>query len=91
MQAMRTRTAVGQARRALVAIAGDPLADGFDANAEGRRDGLRRLSLDHHAPRQFGSTVLGQVGILVDVHPVLRGIAKASTTSASSVGTGWTT
>ena len=46
--------------------------------AESGRDGLRYLSFDHHPPRQFGSTVRREPGILMNVHPVLRGGAEAS-------------
>src|SRR3954466_11480138 len=55
-----------------------PLAHRFDGYAESGRDGLHRLSLDHHPPHQFGSTVRRQPGILMNVHPVLRGDAEAS-------------
>src|SRR3954447_15998113 len=55
-----------------------PLAHRFDGDAESGRDGRRRLSLDHHPPHQFGSTVRREPGILMNVHPVLRGDADAS-------------
>src|SRR3954451_15459599 len=55
-----------------------PLAHGLDGYAESGRDGRRRLSLDHHPPHQFGSTVRREPGILMNVHPVLQGDAEAS-------------
>src|SRR5215211_1229632 len=70
--------AIVQAFDAFGLEARHPLAHGFDRDAESGRDGRRRLSLDHHPPHQFGSTVRRQPGILMNVHPVLRGDAEAS-------------
>src|SRR3954462_24534 len=70
--------AILQAFDALGLEARHPLAHGFDGDAECGRDGRRRLSLDHHPPHQFGSTMRREPGILMNVHPVLRGDADAS-------------
>src|SRR3954447_7487073 len=69
--------AITKAFDALSLEARHPLARRFDGYAESARDGLHRLSLDHHPPHQFGSTVR-QPGILMNVHPVLQGDAEAS-------------
>ena len=50
----------------------------FDSYTESGRDGRPRLSLDHHPPHQVGSTMRRQPGILMNVHPVLRGDPEAS-------------
>ena len=70
--------AIMQAFDAFGLEARHPLAHRFDGYAERGRDGRRRLSLDHHPPHQFGSTVRREPGILMNVHPVLRGDAEAS-------------
>src|SRR3954465_8506 len=70
--------AIVQAFDAFGLEAPPPLAPRFDGYAESGRDGLHRLSLDHYPPHQFGSTVRRQPGILMNVHPVLRGDAEAS-------------
>ena len=90
VQPMRPRTAIVQPGQTLVAIAIDPLTDGPRADACGFADGLRRLPAPCllHNPL---STMRRQTGILMNVHPVLPEKHEASTTSASSVRTGWTT
>src|SRR5215211_7610177 len=70
--------AILQAVHAFGLEARHPLVHGFDGYAERGRDGRRRLSFDHHPPHQFGSTMRRQPGILMNVHPVLRGDAEAS-------------
>src|SRR5215212_3710611 len=70
--------AILQAFHAFGLEARHPLVHRFDSYAESGRDGRRRLSLDHHPPHQFGSTMRRQPGILMNVHPVLRGNAEAS-------------
>src|ERR687884_357692 len=75
---MRPGRAIVQAFDAFGLEARHPLAHCLDRHAESGRDGLRRLSLDHHPPHQFGSTVRREPGILMNVHPGLRGDAEAS-------------
>ena len=70
--------AIMQAVHAFGLKARHPLVHRFDGYAESGRDGLRRLSLDHHPPHQVGSTMRRQPGILMNVHPVLRRDAEAS-------------
>src|SRR4051794_22702388 len=78
VQVMGPGGAILQAFDAFGLEARHPLARRFDGYAESGRDGRRRLSLDHHPPHQFGSTVRREPGILMNVHPVLRGDAEAS-------------
>src|SRR4051812_12458662 len=78
VQVMGPGGAIVQAFDAFGLEARHPLAHRFDRDAESGRDGRRRLSLDHHPPYQFGSTVRREPGILMNVHPVLRGDAEAS-------------
>src|SRR4029077_13726609 len=70
MQPMRPRTTITQSSQALAAISGNPFANGPSADACGFADGLRRLTA-HNLPYNSLSTVRGQTGILVHVHPVL--------------------
>src|SRR3954453_6309445 len=78
VQVMGPGRALLQAFGAFGLEARHPLAHGFDGDAESGRDGRRRLSFDHHRPHKFGSTVRREPGILMNVHPVLRGDAEAS-------------
>ena len=59
----------------------DPFADGLDADAEIGGDFGFGLPLDEHAAHQFGSTMRGETGILMDVHSGLRGILKLRNSS----------
>ena len=70
MQPMGPRTAIAQSSQALAAISGNPFANGPRADACGFADGLRRLPA-RNLPYNSLSTVRGQTGILVHVHPVL--------------------
>ena len=70
MQPMGPRTAIAQSGQALAAISGNPFANGPRADACGFADGLRRLPA-FNLPYNSLSTVRGQTGILVHVHPVL--------------------
>jgi hypothetical protein len=89
-QPMRSRAAVAQSGQTLATKPLNPLANRPRADACGLADRLRRLpALDK--PHNPLSTMPRQTGILVHVHPVLREKLEASTTSASSVRTGWTT
>src|SRR5436305_13734813 len=54
-----------------------PFAGGARADACGSCGGLRRLPALDPSSNQL-STIWCQTGILVDVHPVLRGIAEVS-------------
>jgi hypothetical protein len=91
MEASRAGRAVGETCKAVQAEARGPLVGGLDADSESRRHGARRLAFDGHPPRQFGSTMRRQAGILVDVHSVPPIKREASATSASSVRAGSTT
>src|SRR5215212_4509370 len=77
VQMTRARAAISETGQPLAAIAHHPFADGPRADACGLCGGLRRLPAQHlhHNPL---STERRQTGILMDVHPVLRGIAEAS-------------
>ena len=77
-EVMRPGGAILQAFGAFGLEARHPLAHRFDGDAECGRDGRRRLSLNHHPPHKFGSTVRREPGILMNVHPVLREDAEAS-------------
>src|SRR4249919_3380045 len=70
MQPMGPRTAIAQSSQALAAISGNPFANGPRADACGFADGFRRLPT-RNLPYNSLSTVRGQTGILVHVHPVL--------------------
>src|SRR3954467_917564 len=70
MQRMRPRTTITQSSQALAAISGNPFANGPRTHERGFADGLRRLPA-HNLPYNSLSTVRGQTGILVHVHPVL--------------------
>ena len=70
MQPMGPRTAIAQSSQALAAISGNPFANGPRADACGFADGFRRLPA-RNLPYNSLSTVRGQTGILVHVHPVL--------------------
>src|SRR3954469_3791876 len=78
VQVMGPGGAILQAFGAFGLEARHPLAHRFDGDAESGRDGRRRLSLTPPPPHQFGSTVRREPGILMNVHPVLRGDAEAS-------------
>src|SRR5205814_3646566 len=89
--AVRSRGAVLQTGDAFAPEPLNPLAYRAWADAYGCTEGLRRLStLDNPAHHDL-STGRRQPGILVYVHSVPPRFAKASATSASSVGTEWTT
>ena len=76
-QAVRPGRTILQSVDAFGLEPGDPFARGPRADACGSCGGLRRLpALD--LPNNQLSTVRRQTGILMDVHPVLRGIAEAS-------------
>ena len=70
MQPMGPRAAIAQSAQALTAISGNPFANGPWADACGFADSLRRLPA-FNLPYNSLSTVRGQTGILVHVHPVL--------------------
>ena len=70
-RAVRTRAAVEQAVGALSPIAGYPLAHRACADPEGAGQRLRGLALVENPPDNIGSTLRGQLGILMDVHSVL--------------------
>src|SRR5512142_1845490 len=83
--------AITQPLQTFCAEALDPFGDSLRCHVELERGcGLRQTALDH-APHHGLSTFRRQRRILMGVHSVLRGLAKASTTSASSFRTGWTT
>jgi hypothetical protein len=64
----------------------DPFADGLEADAESGGDFGLGLPLDEHAAHQFGPTMRGETGILMDVHSVLRGILKLRNSSLLGLG-----
>ncbi len=70
-RAMRTRAAVEQAVGALGPIAVYPLAHGVRTDPEDVGHRLRGLALVEDPPDNSGSTLRGQLGILMDVHSVL--------------------
>src|SRR6185312_11967522 len=78
VQVMGPGGAIVQAFDAFGLEARHPLAHCLDRHAESGRDSRRRLSLNHHPPHKFGSTVRREPGILMNVHPVLREDAEAS-------------
>jgi hypothetical protein len=90
IQPMRPRAAIRQTSQTLLAIALEPFAHGPRADAYGCRNGLRRLPAFGQAHDPL-STVRRQTRILMKVHPAPPRFAKASTTSASPTGAGWTT
>src|SRR5690348_10458521 len=87
---MRPRAAIEQPGRSLLIIALQPFADGPRADPDRVRNGVRGLPALRQAHDPL-STMPRQPRILVDVHPAPPGIAKASATSASPTGAGWTT
>jgi len=79
----RPGAAIGKSGRPFDLVTSDPLANGTRADPYGFADGLRGLPAGHQRDNP-PSTVRRQVGILVDVHPVLLSwITEASTPSAS--------
>src|SRR5215207_8176815 len=84
------RPAIAQPAQAFASIALDPFAGRPRADTCGFGDSLGRLTALDLADDPL-STKRCQTGILVNVHPVLREKPEVSTTSASSVRTGWTT
>src|SRR5882724_4330022 len=88
VQAMRPRAAIAQSRQTFAMIPINPFANGPRTDACGLGYGLRRLPALNQ-PNNPLSTNRRQPGILMNVHPVLREKREASTTSASSVRTGW--
>src|SRR5687768_10942498 len=90
MQAVRPRAAVEQTGRPFLAIALEPFANRTRADPDRARNGVRGLPACRQAHDPL-STQRRQPRILVDVHPAPLRIAKASATSASPTGAGWTT
>jgi hypothetical protein len=72
---MQSGTAIVQTRHAFTSMPIDPLPNGPRADACGFRNGPRRLPAHHLSNNSF-STNRRQPGILMDVHPVLRGTLK---------------
>src|SRR5215204_3779583 len=69
---------VGQSGQPFGLEAGDPFARGARADACGSCGGLRRLPALDNCAHHALSTKRRQTGIVMDVHPVLRGITEAS-------------
>src|SRR4051794_31482354 len=77
MQPVRPRGAIPEPLKALGREARQPFTHGPRADACGSCGGLRRLPAQHLLHNAL-STKRRQPGILMDVHPVLRGITEAS-------------